>query len=246
MVCEEDKFNEKYESAMLCTSNKNACFIDSGASRHMTPHKNILNDHKASNIRNIITANNARLKVNGVGNVSLSIDDHSIEICDVLHVPELTANLLSVKRMVEKGNRVIFEGSKCTIFNQENKLLLKCSAENGVYRVNCDDAEKCMIANTGKKNVDVWHRRMGHLNFNSLCKMRDGAVIGVDFDGGKAEVENCETCAMGKQHRLKFEHSKSESRNVLELIHSDLMGPMETRSTGGSKSYIANSTFKYM
>lgn len=235
MVCEEDDFNDTSEKAMFCTSSKNVWFIDSGASRHMTPHKNILNNHKQCDIRNIVTANNARLKVNGVGNVNLRIDGHSVEICDVLHIPELTANLLSVKRIVEKGNRVIFEGSNCNIFNQDNKLLLKCPAENGVYRVNCDDAEKCMIASTDKNNVDLWHRRMGHLNFTSLCKMRDGAVIGVDFKGSKGDVENCETCAMGKQHRSKFEHSKNESKNLLELIHSDLMGPMENRSIGGSK-----------
>lgn len=36
--------------------------------------------------------------------------------------------------------------------------------------------------------------------------------------------EVCESCVMGKQHRVKFENSVEKSKKVLELVHSDVWG----------------------
>lgn len=42
-------------------------------------------------------------------------------------------------------------------------------------------------------------------------------------------------CPMGKQHRKPFKSSSSCTTGVLQLIHSDLCGPMENKSLGGCK-----------
>jgi hypothetical protein len=44
------------------------------------------------------------------------------------------------------------------------------------------------------------------------------------------KIKNCAVCTQGKQTRMKFTSSESRSGSILELIHSDLMGPMETMS----------------
>lgn len=81
----------------------------------------------------------------------------------------------------------------------------------------------------------TWHRRFGHLNYQSLCKMRDGAVKGMTFSDAAIGLSNCKICAEGKQVRLPFETSKSKTSKVLDLVHSDLIGPMETQSIGGAR-----------
>ncbi|KAK8939155.1 hypothetical protein KSP39_PZI011327 [Platanthera zijinensis] len=49
----------------------------------------------------------------------------------------------------------------------------------------------------------------------------------------------CEACTKGKQRRETFEGGKSRrATRQLELVHSDIAGPFETTSIGGSRYYI--------
>lgn len=74
-----------------------------------------------------------------------------------------------------------------------------------------------------------------------MKKMRDGAVDGIQFDEDDKQIANCEICAMGKQARLPFKDSNTQSKRVLELIHSDVMDPMEIKSIGNAR-YILTFT----
>lgn len=65
--------------------------------------------------------------------------------------------------------------------------------------------------------------------------MKKNSAYGIDFEEGDVEIKNCKVCAKGKQCREPFPKSETVSKKPLELIHSDLMGPMETASQGGSK-----------
>ena len=48
----------------------------------------------------------------------------------------------------------------------------------------------------------------------------------------------CEACQFGKQAKGAFPHDKHVSKNVLELVHSDVWGPAKTVSMGGCKFYV--------
>lgn len=47
--------------------------------------------------------------------------EYDITVSNVLCIPELTTNLLSVSQLIENGNRVIFKENACYTFNQQNK-----------------------------------------------------------------------------------------------------------------------------
>ena len=50
---------------------------------------------------------------------------------------------------------------------------------------------------------------------------------------------NCEACAFGKQHRDEFPIIKDrKQRDILELVHTDLCGPMQTRSLGRAYCFL--------
>ena len=60
---------------------------------------------------------------------------------------------------------------------------------------------------------------------------------------GLPEIQNgevlCHGCVFGKGHREPFpKESKWRAKEPLELIHSDLCGPMQTASLGGNKYFI--------
>ncbi|KAG5871255.1 hypothetical protein JTB14_003400 [Gonioctena quinquepunctata] len=54
------------------------------------------------------------------------------------------------------------------------------------------------------------------------------------FDKNLTTSEPCIPCIEGIHSRLPFKPSSRQSSELLELVHSDLAGPMETASLGGT------------
>ena len=81
------------------------------------------------------------------------------------------------------------------------------------------------------------HRRFGHLGKDALRHLPKN-VRGVDsVDSPEDEDEPCEGCAWGKSTRLPFPPSDKRATEPLELVHTDLDGPMRTQAIGGYKYF---------
>lgn len=65
-------------------------------------------------------------------------------------------------------------------------------------------------------------------------------VNGLEYRG-QATVDNqqCEICCEAKQTRLPFPSQGSRAESTLEIVHSDVCGPMETKSVGGSRYFLS-------
>lgn len=239
----EEKKNAKpnTSSAFVVGLLASACkrdewYVDSGASNHMSPFSDILVDKKKSCISEISTANDAKLQVECTGKSRMKLDSETVEVNDILHIPKLSANLLSVYKMVSRGNTIVFDIEGCKIYNKEKKLLSLIRPENGIYKL-CAPIENenvCMIANESKADMMTWHRRFGHLNYGTLCKLNN-AVDGINACGDDVQIKRCKVCCLGKQSRDPFQQSETRSKKILELVHTDLCGPMETKSLGGAR-----------
>jgi hypothetical protein len=71
---------------------------------------------------------------------------------------------------------------------------------------------------------ELWHKRMVRIHFGALGHLRQ-AVPG--FPKFTAERHDpCKGCAMGKYAQRPFPPSEHGSKEVLNLIHSDVCGPM--------------------
>ena len=53
-----------------------------------------------------------------------------------------------------------------------------------------------------------------------------------------SDIGFCETCIGGKHHRSSFETSKSQTKEPLELVHSDMCGKMREKSIGGAEYFL--------
>ena len=63
--------------------------------------------------------------------------------------------------------------------------------------------------------------------------------VGLDGIYSTDKKAICESCVMGKQHRLPYPKSSSTgTTDVLELVHSDVCGPMNTPPVGGSMYFV--------
>lgn len=65
------------------------------------------------------------------------------------------------------------------------------------------------------------------------------AVLGMSVDEKvKISKASCTTCCEGKQCRVPFKGSGQRSSNMLDLVHTDICGPMETTSIGGARHFL--------
>ena len=95
--------------------------------------------------------------------------------------------------------------------------------------------------NANMATVDDWHRTLGHICVDKLKHMsRYGLVVGLEMPNG-GTMDFCEACQFEKQTRKRFPHEASVSEGLLDLVHSDMCGPMLTDSLSG-KRYILTFT----
>jgi transposase InsO family protein len=79
---------------------------------------------------------------------------------------------------------------------------------------------------------------MGHIGEKGLRAMqRKGMVEGFPECG--LEVDFCEHCIYGKQSRVRFPSGATRENGILELVHSDVFGPVTVPSLGGSLYYVS-------
>lgn len=121
-----------------CSTEKDAWYIDSGASGHMSNNANQFKSIKDCN-DHINTAGEEKIQVKGVGFVNLNAkvkgNTVDLDVNNVLYVPDLSTNLFSVSQMTAKGNKVIFEGSSCIILNPKGQVLAKAEVQGGLYKL---------------------------------------------------------------------------------------------------------------
>lgn len=222
------------------TSNDGGWYIDSGASSHLTMRDDWLYDITAPPISSIRIANDKMLEVKSSGKVNLNVVDkmgnvQTIQVKNVLFVPELATNLLSVSQMISNGCSVQFNEGGCTIFNKENTEVAAAKLIQNMYRLNTHSVP-AYICKSNESDRYLWHQRMAHLNFGDLNKLTDCAE-GVKAFKNKDSII-CECCQKGKQSRLPFPTEGSRAKQPLELIHSDVCGPLEMKSLGGARYFL--------
>lgn len=210
--------------------------IDSGASAHMTQHDNLSQVTEDAPNRYISTANGEIFKVRKEGSMAVIINNQIITMNNVLFIPELQANLLSVSRIAGAGKKVTFEGNKCVITNPDGKTLAETTAENGIYKLH-SEWDTCNLARGDQTQAILWHRRLGHMNPQTMLKMSKHFDLNLNSNDVEI-IKFCTICAKGKQTRLPFHSSETKTTEVLALIHSDVNGPMRTASLGVSKYIV--------
>lgn len=85
----------------------------------------------------------------------------------------------------------------------------------------------------------MWHERLGHLNERDLKDLaKKQLVLGLKINSNE-KLPTCETCIKGKHAQTPFPKvSKTRSSKLLELVHSDVCGPMRTKSIGGAQYFV--------
>jgi hypothetical protein len=222
------------------THGEDTWLIDSGASKHMTGQKNILSCVSEKKFSQKVTlGDNYQYPIKGVGESNFKLNSgNSLKMKDVLYVPGLKKNLLSISALEKKGYRVAFIYGEVLMWAKGetiNEAIIIGSEENGLYRLK-GHLETAM-AHAIENSCELWHRRLAHINYKALpyiCKAVTGLPeLKVDHEGV------CNGCAQGKNIKNPFPKRDSKAEGVLELIHSDVCGPMPSASISRYVYYVS-------
>ena len=85
--------------------------------------------------------------------------------------------------------------------------------------------------------TDVWHRRLGHMSEKGLQLLAKKQLL-LNVTG--IPLKTCIDCLSGKQHRVSFVKTASHTNKVhaLDLVYSDVCGPMRTKTLGGALYFV--------
>nr|GEU68369.1 hypothetical protein [Tanacetum cinerariifolium] len=187
-------------------------YLDSGVSNHMSGQKDLF--------------------------VEMTENGKESMIEDVYYVPAMKSNILSLGQLMKKGYWVLMKNRKLLLKNKEGVIIaLVKRCKNRTFKLNLSNVNgKCLKADLSDEEY-VWHLRFGHLHFNGLKELtRKNMVYGLpnlEYDG-----RFCESCIFGKQTRSSFPQKATyEAKELLELIHIDLCGPLSPVSFG-NKSLV--------
>lgn len=235
------RFNKWYSCLLFSETNMKGWYVDSGASNHMCNDEKFFVHLYVKEESNIILADGDKIISNKFGDVKLSIrisDNEVVDVLikDVLYVPGIKGNLISVRKLVLSGFDVLFKNDECCILKDDDFLTI-AKFENGLYKViSCENSEVLLVVQQEKKKccIHEWHKVMAHRNLSDIRKMgTQGLHIEIC-----ACSDVCESCIKGKMSTTPFSTSQTKFESTLDCIVSDVCGPLQVESIGRSKYFV--------
>jgi len=153
---------------------------------------------------------NSTVFVLGKRTVTLQTKENSSHtISNVLFVPDLKTNLLSMGQLQEKGYEISFKDGVCQIQDAKIGLIAQIKmTTNRMFPLYLHNTSHSYFSTKLKDDAWLWHFLYGHLNFSGLKILwQKNMVIGLHQIIAPSEVY--EECVVSKQHRNQFSQGKS-------------------------------------
>src|SRR3954464_10373799 len=108
---------------------------------------------------------------------------------------------------------------------------------NGLFLLNLEsnethihniEAKRCKVESDNP--TYLWHSRLGHIGVKRMKKLHvDGLLESLDYES----FDTCKPCLMGKMTKTPLSGTMERATNLLEIIHTDVCGPMSVEARGG-------------
>ncbi|CAI7754105.1 unnamed protein product [Closterium sp. NIES-54] len=180
--------------------------LDTGTAWTMTPRKELLDDVQAAPINEVCSASGHALKVAGAGRAAFKgADGKPVVLHDILLVPDLKANLISLRKLAKAGVSTSTDGARTYKGQLGNRVLWDLHESKDVYRSmwqlpalawhggrqagegsasqgECNAVGGVGVKVSARSGETDWataHRRLGHVAMPLLKQLeKDGAVKG--------------------------------------------------------------------
>lgn len=220
-------------------SKSSEWFIDSAATSTMCNNKSFfVNLNQRIEECWVYVANGERLRVRGTGQISLPIQSDrglvEIMLSDVLFVPDLDSNLISLNNLTRNNSAVLFNQRKCYLITKKQEFCIGTKLSN-LYKVKL--AEKC--CSVGQKIcecIHVWHKRFAHRNLRDV-KLTLKKQQGIKYDKCNC-ADFCEACVEGKISEFPYPKVSKSKYETFDLFVSDVCEMPEISSSYAKSKYF--------
>ncbi|CAN0875011.1 Retrovirus-related Pol polyprotein from transposon TNT 1-94 [Linum grandiflorum] len=228
-----------YVIDMLSTHSTSWVF-DTACGSHITTNMQGLKRSRilAKGEMDLRVGNGARVAAISVGVYSLSLPSGLVlELNNCYYVPALTKNIISGSVLDSEGYSILI-GNNCCSINKNGVFYANAVLMNDLYYL--DLSRSVYNINTKKQKTNsqstyLWHCRLGHI---SLQRMKQLRLVGVSTSFSCESFDTCEACLMGKMTRSPFPGQGQRANDLLDLIHTDVCGPMSSMARGGFRYFI--------
>ncbi len=215
---------------------------DMGATSHMTLHYAWMHNYMLY-VVNIHQADNTVVQSAGIGSVVLNpvvngSDARPVELTRVLHVPQLCNNLLSCIYLTKRKGIIMEVDASKICFKHNGTTLFTTTVtphHTGIVDASTElNPESAHAALTLPMDINLWHCCCTHYSHATITKLIKGDLVVRLVISSKSQPDPiCEACLAGKMTSGPFPSSDSISELPLELVHSDLHGPLPVATAEG-------------
>jgi len=197
--------------------------------------------------------NGAVIHAVGRGDVEIPLSGTSFLLKNVLFVPNISANLISVTSLSEQNVETSFKNNICILSqggdHKKNEIIAVAHrGADRLYRLDCHQSHTTASSfysfsslnlcscSFSSSSAELLHRRLGHLHAQGIKNLKN-KVTGLSFVDGTLNV--CDTCLQAKQSRASFSSSRrSTAKSPLTRVSSDVGVINEPSVNGGRRFYV--------
>jgi hypothetical protein len=136
---------------------------------------------------------------------------NNVHLSNVLYVPGLEKNLVSIY---------------CSRDSSIENTRVIGTHEGRLYKL-LEINDEALVHDEVNPN-ELWHRRYAHINYQALPFIKN-MVEGIPKLRSTHEGI-CKGCVFGKNVKKPFSSNNNRSKEILDIIHSDVCGPMPVKS----------------
>ncbi|CAI7731935.1 unnamed protein product [Closterium sp. NIES-54] len=183
-----------------------AWFLNTGATQHMTHSASFLTKvGTPGDVTCVVFGNNKSLPVVGVGSTRLIVASGPVDITNMLHVPGLKVNPVSVLQLAKKGVTFTMDDAKMNPF-WKGEQFAQGILHGEIYQLKTHlRVASSNMAQCSKATLKAWHNLLAHANYESVKELANkGIAKGFDVIAGDDEKGVCAACVEGKMARKPF------------------------------------------
>ena len=208
------------------TPNSDPCWYpDTGATSHMTADMPLLKQtQEYSGSDSVMVGNGAGLPISHTGNIYFHSFGSQFQLKDVLCIPSIKKNLLSVAKFTIDNNCSFhfFPWGYCIKDLATGRTFLMGTIKDNLYPLHLFGSrlrppngalsqETAFL--TSKTTPEVWYNRLGHPNFQVVTSLSSNKCL--EISGALNKTFVCAACQMGKSKKLPFRSSARSSPHPL-------------------------------
>ncbi|TXG69536.1 hypothetical protein EZV62_004471 [Acer yangbiense] len=218
------------------TSQDTYWVIDSGASFHVTSRRDLFTSYTDDDYGQVRMGNDHVSKIVGMGEICLEISTNCrLVLKNVRHVPDMRLNLISAGVLDDEGYKNEFYSGKWKL-SKRSLVLARGKKESTLYSTQAKVSGRDVNTLSNNSSIELWHKRLGHMSEKGLQTLARREVL-IEVKG--TSLKGCVDCLAGKQHRVSFQKNSTHRKpNILDIVHSDVCGPMPTKSHGGARFFV--------